>query len=73
MSKPSFEDQLKQLEAIVERLERGDLPLEESVTLFEEGVVLSEACKMELSAAEGRVQALMQRGRERVAEDLPLN
>lgn len=69
---PSFEEQLKGLESVVEKLERGDLPLEESLALFEQGVGLSEACKKELDAAEGRVQVLLQRGRERVAEDLKL-
>lgn len=69
---PSFEEQLKSLESVVEKLERGDLPLEESLALFEQGVGLSEACKKELDAAEGRVQVLLQRGRERVAEDLKL-
>ena len=70
----TFEQQLKGLEGIVERLERGDLPLEESLVLFEEGVGLSEACKKELDAAEGRVQVLLQKGssREREAEDLDL-
>ncbi len=69
---PSFEEQLKTLETVVERLERGDLPLEESLTLFEQGVDLSDSCKKELDAAEGRVQVLLQRGRQRVAEDLQL-
>ena len=71
---PSFEEQLKTLESVVDKLERGDLPLEESLALFEQGVALSEACKKELDAAEGRVQVLLQRGnsRERVAEELVL-
>ncbi len=55
----SFEESLKQLEAIVGKLERGDLPLEESVRLFEEGVKLSNACKTDLEAAEGKVQILL--------------
>ena len=57
-----FEKRLTDLEAVVERLERGDLPLEESVRLFEEGMKLSESCKKELDAAEGRIQVLMQQG-----------
>ncbi len=55
----SFEESLKQLEAIIGKLERGDLPLEESVRLFEEGVQLSNACKADLEAAEGKVQILL--------------
>ena len=71
---PSFEEQLKTLENVVEKLERGDLSLEESLALFEQGVTLSDACKKELDTAEGRVQVLLQRGsaKERTAEDLML-
>ena len=65
-----FEEQLAQLETVVEKLERGELPLEESVRLFEEGVKLSEACRQELEKAEGRVQVLVQgpKGTMRAAE-----
>ena len=56
----SFEDRLTALEAVVEKLERGDLTLDESVRLFEEGVQLSNACKVELEKAEGRVQVLVE-------------
>jgi exodeoxyribonuclease VII small subunit len=59
----SFEDQLTALEAVVERLESGDLTLEDSVRLFEEGMKLSDACKKELEAAEGKIQILVERGR----------
>jgi exodeoxyribonuclease VII small subunit len=65
----TFETQLKALEKIVERLENGELSLEESVQLFEEGLKLSTACKKELEAAEGKIQILMARGREMVATD----
>lgn len=57
-----FEDQLTALEAVVEKLERGELSLEDSVRLFEEGVKLSNACKAELDAAEGRIQLLVEPG-----------
>jgi exodeoxyribonuclease VII small subunit len=50
----SFEEHLKALESVVQRLESGDLSLEESVRLFEEGMKLSDACKKELDAAEDR-------------------
>jgi exodeoxyribonuclease VII small subunit len=56
---PSFEQSLKRLEAIVDQLEKGDLALEDSLKLFEEGVKLSAACKKELDAAEGKVQVLI--------------
>jgi exodeoxyribonuclease VII small subunit len=57
-----FEEQLTALEAVVERLERGELTLDESVRLFEEGIRLSSACKKELEAAEGRIQMLAEQG-----------
>jgi exodeoxyribonuclease VII small subunit len=56
---PNFEEQLSALESVVERLERGDLPLEESVKLFEQGLKLSNACKKELEAAEGKIEILV--------------
>jgi exodeoxyribonuclease VII small subunit len=56
----TFEEQLKELESVVERLERGELSLEENVSLFERGVHLSNACKKELSDAENRVQVLLE-------------
>ena len=56
---PTFEDSLKKLESIVDQLEKGDLPLEDSIKLFEEGVSLSAVCKQELEAAEGKVQILI--------------
>ena len=56
---PSFEESLKKLETIVDQLEKGDLSLENSIKLFEEGVGLSAACKKEIETAEGKVQILM--------------
>ena len=56
---PSFEEALKKLESIVEQLEKGDMALEDSLKLFEEGVNLSAACKQELESAEGKVQMLV--------------
>jgi exodeoxyribonuclease VII small subunit len=68
-----FEEQLTALETVVERLERGELSLDESVQLFEEGVKLSTACKKELDAAEGRIQVLVEQGSGgMVAKDLEL-
>jgi exodeoxyribonuclease VII small subunit len=56
----NFEEQLTQLESVVEKLERGDLTLDESVRLFEDGMKLSGACKKELEQAEGRIQVLVE-------------
>ena len=67
-----FEDQLAALEGVVERLERGELSLEESVQLFEEGVRLSNACKKELDSAEGRIQVLVE-GESGEVRDLVLS
>lgn len=70
----SFEEQIGELEKIVEQLEHGDLTLEQSVSLFERGVHLSNACKAQLSSAESRIQVLLdpeQKGPVRV-EDLAI-
>lgn len=55
----SFEESLRKLENIVDQLEKGDLALEDSLRLFEEGVGLSAACKQQLDSAEGKVQMLV--------------
>jgi exodeoxyribonuclease VII small subunit len=68
----SFEESLKRLEKIVEQMERGDLPLEDSIKLFEEGTRLSAECKDHLEQAEGKVQILMkQRDGSVKAEPFP--
>jgi len=56
----SFEEKLSSLETVVERLERGELSLDDSVRLFEQGVLLSNSCKAELEKAEGRIQVLVE-------------
>jgi exodeoxyribonuclease VII small subunit len=55
----TFEESLKKLDEIVGQLENGNLSLEESIKLFEEGVKLSGLCKQELESAEGKVQMLI--------------
>jgi exodeoxyribonuclease VII small subunit len=68
----TFEESLKQLETIVTQLERGDLPLEESIKIFEEGMKLSAQCKQELDTAESKVQILLkQRDGSMKAEPFP--
>jgi exodeoxyribonuclease VII small subunit len=67
-SAASFEAAIKRLTEIVQTLERGDLPLEESLRLFEEGVKLSRTSQERLDAAEKRVEQLLDvddRGRAR--------
>jgi exodeoxyribonuclease VII small subunit len=56
---PKFEDCLQRLEKIVQELEKGEVPLEKSLTLFEEGMQLSSACRKELEQAEGKVEILL--------------
>jgi exodeoxyribonuclease VII small subunit len=56
---PSFEDAVKRLSEIVQTLERGDLPLEDSLRLFEEGVRLSRASQEKLDGAQKRVEELL--------------
>jgi len=54
-----FEDALKKLEEIVQKLERGELPLEESLTCYEEGIRLSRLCHTKLEEAERRIEVLV--------------
>jgi exodeoxyribonuclease VII small subunit len=58
MEKP-FETSLTELEAIVAKLEGGDLPLEESLDLFEKGIKLSRECRERLAKAERRIEILI--------------
>lgn len=54
-----FEKKLGRLEEIVQKMEKGDLALEESLKLFEEGVKLSRECHSRLNEAESKVKKLM--------------
>lgn len=55
----SFEASLESLEKIVHELERGDLPLERSLELFEQGIALSRQCQERLNQAERRIEVLL--------------
>lgn len=55
---PNFEADLAELEQLVARMERGDLPLEEALGTFERGVALARACQQALRDAEQKVQRL---------------
>ena len=67
-----FEASLKELEEIVARMERGDLPLEESLKLFERGVALTRECRGSLDSAELRVRNLLQPDSAAGADDQDL-
>ena len=55
----SFEEAVSELETIVNELERGDLPLEESMTLFERGLKLSQCSQTKLTDAEQKIEILI--------------
>ncbi len=55
----AFEEALKKLQGIVEKLERGDLPLEDALSSFTEGVKLAKFCHQKLEEAENKIQELL--------------
>ncbi len=54
----TFEESLRRLEEIVEKLEQGNVPLEESIKLYEEGLALSKSCARRLTQAELTIKRL---------------
>jgi len=58
---PKFEECLDRLEKIVDELEKGDVPLDRALELFDEGMKLSGSCRKELEEAEGKVEILLRR------------
>ena len=66
---PSFEAALQKLDEIVQKLEKGDLPLEQSLVLYEEGVRLSRLCHAKLEEAEGKIELLLKDSRGDLALD----
>ena len=63
-----FEECLQRLEQIVQELEKGELTLDKSLGLFEEGMKLSASCRKELEAAESKVEILLKQGGKLQAE-----
>jgi len=59
MAEKKFESALSRLEEIVQELEQGEVPLEQSLKLFEEGVKLSRICNKRLEEAERKVEILL--------------
>ena len=68
--KLAFEEAMKRLEEIVSHLEKGDIPLEESIRLFEEGSGLLALCSSQLEEAEQKV-SLLRRGDDDETEEIP--
>ena len=64
-----FESAIKELESIVDTLERGEMPLEQSLQLFERGVQLSRFCHTRLEDAERRIEILTERGERQAAPE----
>ncbi len=63
-----FEEALSQLEALVERMESGELSLEESLASFEQGVALTRRCQQALDQAEQKVKILVGEGEDAATE-----
>jgi exodeoxyribonuclease VII small subunit len=67
--KLDFETAMRDLEELVERLEQGDLPLEESLAAFERGIMLTRSCQTALKEAEQKVEILLKKAGEPAIED----
>jgi exodeoxyribonuclease VII small subunit len=57
---PHFEESLNELEQLIERMEQGNLPLEEALRLFERGIQLTRTCQKALKEAEQKVRILLE-------------
>ena len=68
MVKTTFEQSMKKLEQIVQELESGDLPLEEAMQKFEEGIKLSRLCSEKLDETEKKITLLLQDKKGNVSE-----
>ena len=67
---PDFEQSLTELEALVAKLEQGDVPLEEALKTFERGVALTRQCQTALRTAQQKVEVLLARNGEETIESL---
>jgi exodeoxyribonuclease VII small subunit len=73
ISAMSFEQALAALEAIVQQLERGDVPLDQSITLYERGEALRAACQQRLDAAQARIERIVTAADGRAAGTRPFD
>jgi exodeoxyribonuclease VII small subunit len=69
MEYKDFENALKRLETIVSELEKGEIPLEQALQLFEEGIKISRFCGDKLDEADRRVQILMRNQKGQLVEE----
>jgi exodeoxyribonuclease VII small subunit len=67
---PDFEQSLTELEALVAKLEQGDVPLEEALKTFERGVALTRQCQTALRTAQQKVEVLLTKNGEETIEAL---
>lgn len=68
-TKKTFEDSINELEEIVQKLEKGDCPLDEAVKLFEKGIKISNECHKTLNEAEQKIKILTETDAKEVEED----
>ncbi|WP_134698848.1 exodeoxyribonuclease VII small subunit [Ammoniphilus sp. YIM 78166] len=68
----TFEDALKQLEAIVDKLEAGEVPLEQAIDLFQDGMLLSQVCSQKLEKVEQKIETLLEENGGLVVKPLEL-
>jgi exodeoxyribonuclease VII small subunit len=69
MTEPTFEQRMAQLEKLLQQLEKGELPLEASLTAFKEGMDLVKACRAQLDGVEMRVRKIVADSGESVEFD----
>lgn len=69
----NFEDKLSELETIVEKLEKGQLPLDESLELFEHAITLSRECNNILKNAKQKVEKLIEEDNDLKSDEMNLN
>ncbi len=72
MESMTYEEAIQRLEEVVKQLESGDVPLQKSMELFEEGVALAKFCSKQLDDAEAKVQLLLEKNGEHLREAFEL-
>jgi len=68
MAQKTFEQSMKQLERIVQELEDGDMPLEQAIKKFEEGIKLTKFCSQKLDETEKKIAILLKDSRGQISE-----